>query len=407
MAQRALPPDKCCSTDLKVAKFSYEWTITNLIFRCSTADKCDVVESPEFSCSEADTLRWRLKLCVPAKQSEMVTVELDLLNFDHDAVLRNKFSLLGLHREILLNTNWSKPKRVSMQSAHGSAAGLQLGRVFQYSHTQYTSTAGATVSSVSLMEKSKLLTKTGGFLPDEKLTIFCEINVHNISSAPGTMLPTEPPTPAPEVLNCDLGQQLGSLLETATLSDVTLAAGNEKFKAHKAILSARSPVFRAMFKHDGFKEQQENFVRITDHDPKVVKEMLTFIYTGEAPELKEKAHDLFCIADKYQLERLKQLCEKQLWTDISVKNVVDTLLLAMTHDLIRLKRRCTRFIANHIAEVMKTKEWKKLKSINVELADMFVTITDSAPPTTKSDIAPMNVVSVFMLNTMYNNRMAH
>ena len=160
------------------------------------------------------------------------------------------------------------------------------------------------------------------------------------------------------MLDCDLGQQLGSLLETATLNDVTLAVGNEEIKAHKAVLSARSPVFRAMFKHDGFKEQQENFVQITDHDPKVVKEMLKFIYTGEVPELKEKAHDLFCIADKYQLERLKQLCEKQLWTDIGVKNVVDTLLLAVTHDLIRLKRRCTQFIADHITELMKTEKWK-------------------------------------------------
>ena len=352
----------CCSTDLKVAKFSYEWTITNLRFRCSTVDQRDVVESPEFACSEANTLRWRLKLCIPAKQSELVTIELELLASRDDAVLRNKFSLLGRNREILLDINWSKPKRVSQR--------------------HYT-TFGATVSSVSLMEKSKLLTETEGFLTDEKLTIFCEINVHDTSTTAAVPSWNSAPSPAPEVLDCDLGQQLGSLLETATLSDVTLAVGNEEIKAHKAILSARSPVFRAMFKHDGFKEQQENFVQIMDHDPKVVKEMLKFIYTGEAPKLKEMVHDLFCIADQYQIERLKQLCEKQLWKDIDVKNVVDTLLLAMTHDLIRLKRSCTRFITAHIAEVMKTKEWKKLKSINVELADMFVTITDTAPPTKK------------------------
>ena len=360
----------CCSTDLKVVKFSYEWTITNLRFRCSTVDQRDVVESPEFSCSEADTLRWRLKLCVPAKQSELVTVELELVASRDDVVLRNKFSLLGRNREILLDTNWSKPKRVSHQ------VNRQRHNVF-----------GATVSSVSLMEKSKLLTETEGFLPDEKLTIFCEINVHDTSTTAAVpswnSAPSPAPSPAPEVLDCDLGQQLGSLLEMATLSDVTLAMGNEEIKAHKAILSARSPVFRAMFKHDGFKEQQENLVRITDHDPKAVKEMLKFIYTGEAPKLKEMVHDLFCIADQYQIERLKQLCEKQLWKDIDVKNVVDTLLLAMTHDLIRLKRRCTRFITDHIAEIMKTKEWEKLKSTNVELADMFVTITDTAPPTKK------------------------
>ena len=353
MAQRALPPDKWCSTDLNVAKFSYQWTITNLIFRCSTVDKFDAVESPKFSCSEADTLQWRLKLSIPATQSEMVTVGVILLTSGQDAVLRCKFSLLGRNRGILHETNWSELNRIRRQLC------------------------GVTVS---LMTKVTLF-NTGRFLPDGKLTILCEMNVHDISSATLRANSLAGPSPAPEVLDCDLGQQLGSLLDTATLSDVTLAVGNEEFKAHKAILSARSPVFRAMFKHDGFKEQQENFVQIMDHDPKVVKEMLKFIYTGEVPELKEMVHDLFFIADKYQLERLKQLCEKQLWKDIGVKNVVDTLLLAMTHDLIRLKRSCTRFITDHIAEVMKTKEWEKLKSINVELADVFETITDA--PTAK------------------------
>ena len=189
---------------------------------------------------------------------------------------------------------------------------------------------------------------------------------------------TTVPSPAPKVLDCDLSQQLGALLETTALSDVTLSVGKKEFKAHKAILSARSPVFRAMFRDDSFKEQKENFVQITDHNPKVVEEMLKFIYTGEAPRLKEKAHDLFFIADKYQLERLKQLCEKQLWKDINVKNVVDTLLLAMTHDLIQWKRKCTQFISDHIAEVMKTKEWEKLKPIDVKLADMFLTMTGGA-----------------------------
>ena len=360
---RALPPDKCYSTELKVMKFSYEWAITNLIFRCSTVDELDVI-TREFSCSEAKDLQWRLKLSVPAKQSEMVTVGLELLNSDGNAVIRNKFSLLGRNREILHDTNWSKPKRFSCQ-------GNRVQR-----------NAGVVVSIVSLMAKSSLFTADKGFLPDGKLTIFCEIDVHNIS-IPTRAYQLSTNSPAPAVLDCDLSQQLGFLLEMATLSDVTLAAGKEKFKAHKAILSARSPVFRAMFQPGSFKEQEKNFVQIEGHDPVIVKEMLTFIYTGEVPKLKEKARDLFFIADMYQLERLKQLCENQLWTDINVKNVVDTLLLAMTHDLFQLKRKCTQFITDHIAEVMKTKEWEKLKSANVELADMFLTITGSAPPTKK------------------------
>lgn len=381
---RAIPPDKCCFSDLKVVNFSYEWTITNLIFRCNAVDELDVMESPTFSCFsdlEAESLRWRLKLSVPAKQSEMVNVSLDLDSY-HDVILINKFSLLGRNREILHDTNWSKPKRFNCP-ATGTTISTRRATVHHESYTQrFVSTV-----NVSLMAKSSLFT---GFLPDGKLTIFCEISVHDISTSPiranctpKRRVACREESPPPEVLDCDLSQQLGFLLEMATLSDVTLAAGKEKFKAHKAILSARSPVFRAMFQPGSFKEQEKSFVQIEGHDPIVVKEMLTFIYTGEAPKLKEKAHDLFFIADMYQLERLKQLCKRQLWRDIDVKNVVDTLLLAMTHDLIQLKRKCTHFITDHIAEVMKTKEWEKLKSTNVELADMFLTITGSAPPTKK------------------------
>ena len=382
---RALPPDKCCFSDLKVVNFSYEWTVTNLIFRCNAVDELDVMESPTLSCSdlEAESLRWRLKLSVPAKQSEMVNVSLDLDSY-HDVILINKFSLLGRNREILHDTNWSKPKRFNCPATQSTTTHSTRRATVHY-ELSYTQRFVSTVN-VSLMAKSSLFTADKGFLPDGKLTIFCEISVHDISTSPirANCTPKRhvarcEESPPPEVLDCDLSQQLGFLLETATLSDVTLAAGKEKFKAHKAILSARSPVFRAMFQPGSFKEQKKSFVQIEGHDPIVVKEMLTFIYTGEAPKLKEKAHDLFFIADMYELERLKQLCESELWRDINVKNVVDTLLLAMKHDLIQLKRKCTQFITDHIAEVMKTTEWEKLKSVNVELAEMFLTITGHIP----------------------------
>ena len=137
----------------------------------------------------------------------------------------------------------------------------------------------------------------------------------------------------------------------------------KEFKAHKNILSARSPVFKAMFRHDT-KEHKENRVQIADCNPDTVEEMLQFIYTGEAPRLKEMAHSLFVIADKYQLERLKKMCEGALWEKLDVQNAVDTLLLAITHDLVELKRSCIQFITTHISKVMKTEGWGKLKAMN-------------------------------------------
>lgn len=43
----------------------------------------------------------------------------------------------------------------------------------------------------------------------------------------------------------DLGQQIGKLLESGKGADVTFDVDGETFPAHKLVLAARSPVFRA------------------------------------------------------------------------------------------------------------------------------------------------------------------
>ena len=331
--EKAGPADSWCSTDLQMVNFFYQWTIKNLEFRCVELsppnDANDVIfQSSPFSCGpETKTLQWCLKLTVKkydhrnSARGCNVTVDLCLVSGSRVASIRQRhqLSILGPNGEILHKTMW----------------------INDYEHC--------------LMTKSELFDKAKGFLPDGNLTILCEIDVHEIDKYVHIS--------AGSVPKCELSQHLGSLLETATLSDVTLAVGDKEFKAHKNILSARSPVFRAMFQHDT-KEHKENRVQISDCDPYTVEEMLTFIYTGEAPRLKEMAHSLFVIADKYQLERLKKMCEQALWEKLDVTNAVDTLLLAVTHDLVLLKRSCIRFITTHISKVMKTVGWGKLKTMN-------------------------------------------
>ena len=51
------------------------------------------------------------------------------------------------------------------------------------------------------------------------------------------------------------------LLDTGTLTDVTIKCENRILECHKAILSARSTVFRAMFQHD-MRESKSNEIHI-------------------------------------------------------------------------------------------------------------------------------------------------
>ena len=103
---------------------------------------------------------------------------------------------------------------------------------------------------------------------------------------------------AVKVQESNLAPQLGNLIDTGLLSDVSLTlADKTDFKAHKAILAARSPVFRAMFEHE-MEERKNGRVQISDVESDVFKEMLQFVYTGKTSKLEEMAPELLAAADK-------------------------------------------------------------------------------------------------------------
>ena len=181
--------------------------------------------------------------------------------------------------------------------------------------------------------------KDGDLLPNDTLTITYEIEVllgyENRTVTSGNT----------EDLQCILGSDLMSLLKGGAYSDVTVIAGKMTFKAHKAILTARSPVFRAMFEND-MTEAAENCVEITDIDPKAVQEMLSYMYTGTAPKV-DKIAALLQAADKYDLKQLKAICEKELISQLSEENVSETFKLADRYSATQLKAKCTGFMAIH------------------------------------------------------------
>ena len=110
------------------------------------------------------------------------------------------------------------------------------------------------------------------------------------------------------------------------MSDFQIKCGDETLDAHKAILSARSPVFGRMFASE-MTEKKDKHVEIKELSGgvAVVKEMLAFIYTGscsvtkENPDLELTA-DLLKAAERYQLESLKTMCGGILASKATAKN---------------------------------------------------------------------------------------
>lgn len=68
----------------------------------------------------------------------------------------------------------------------------------------------------------------------------------------------------------NIGQQFGQLLESGKGSDVNFEVNGEVFAAHKLILAARSPVFRAQL-FGPMKDQNTQCIKVEDMEAPVFK----------------------------------------------------------------------------------------------------------------------------------------
>lgn len=86
--------------------------------------------------------------------------------------------------------------------------------------------------------------------------------------------------------------------------------------------------------------------------------MLLYIYSDKLPEVYEvmgsspmctfivMVQHLLAVADLYNLDRLKLLCESKLCEELNTDTVATTLALADQHHCPQLKAMCLKFAAN-------------------------------------------------------------
>ncbi|KAK5100239.1 hypothetical protein LTR70_001773 [Exophiala xenobiotica] len=71
-----------------------------------------------------------------------------------------------------------------------------------------------------------------------------------------------------------------SILSTGEFSDFEIKCGGYVFKAHKSILSCRSPFFKAAVSN-GMRESFESKIELPEDEPEVVARALIYLYTGK------------------------------------------------------------------------------------------------------------------------------
>ncbi|CAF4880839.1 unnamed protein product [Pieris macdunnoughi] len=93
---------------------------------------------------------------------------------------------------------------------------------------------------------------------------------------------------------------LGRMLESGALSDVTLSANGVSLKAHRLVLAACSQYFEQIFKD----VEDNTVVVILDCDASDLRQLLTFMYTGEVTAARKNLPSLLRLAQSLQVSGL-------------------------------------------------------------------------------------------------------
>ena len=325
-------------TQMQTVKFKFTWTIHNFSF-CEE-ENGDELSSPLFSAGSNEELKWRI-LAYPYGRDDYenhLSLFLNLVSCYEQSevtavVTKYEFSILNCKGE---KTNCvGETARFAQDSADNTVWS--------------ENTSWGVWGFADFIKLDFLLNKSNGLLPDDNLTVLCEgtaavnrVSIPGFSSGPQVGL-----------FDSSLSDDFCSLFENQEFSDVILSVGSKDLLAHKAVLAARSAVFAAMFKCE-MNESKQNRVDIVDIEYSVVKEMLTYIYTGKSPNLATMAEDLLAAADKYDLGVLKKMCETFLLSLLTVENAVDLMVLADMHCAKLLKALAIQFINKHVKDVMLT-----------------------------------------------------
>ncbi|XP_071697031.1 BTB/POZ and MATH domain-containing protein 2-like [Rutidosis leptorrhynchoides] len=191
--------------------------------------------------------------------------------------------------------------------------------------------------------------ETSDYLKEDCLMVKCTVGVvKSCTNAPQIFRLSSPPS--------DISQHFGHLFESGELTDVNLEVDGEVFRAHKLVLAARSPVFKAQL-FGPMKDDNTDTIIVREIQSSVFKALLHFIYWDKLPDMEEftglssqwastlMAQHLLAAADMYGIERLVFLCETKLCDDVAINTVAATLALAEQHHCYKLKSVCLKFVA--------------------------------------------------------------
>lgn len=134
------------------------------------------------------------------------------------------------------------------------------------------------------------------------------------------------------------------------LCDVVLVVGAKKIYAHRVILSACSPYFRAMFTGE-LAESRQTEVVIRDIDERAMELLIDFAYTSQITVEEGNVQTLLPAACLLQLAEIQEACCEFLKRQLDPSNCLGIRAFADTHSCRELLRIADKFTQHNFQEV--------------------------------------------------------
>lgn len=184
-------------------------------------------------------------------------------------------------------------------------------------------------------------------------------------------------------------------------ADVTFLVGEDEviIKAHRAVLSARSAYFKAMFREDNMMIENRNGIIRTPHEPTLFHKLLEFIYTDTIKDLdtciSEEIVELIILANEYVLDDLRIRCERYSPRILTLDNIGKLLLLSNQHNASLLKMECGKFVTANKELLASDVNFRQEIEANPELGLILFELT--------LEKIPENVFGFEKSNDMYTS----
>lgn len=146
------------------------------------------------------------------------------------------------------------------------------------------------------------------------------------------------------------------------LCEVVIVVNGKQFYAHRNVLAASSPYFRAMFSSN-MKEHLENKPVILENiTAEIMEELLNFIYTGNIKITPFNVKDFVSASNYLLMTSLKETCVSFMKSMLNPSNCLGIEAAAFKFDCSALKNTANRYVYDNFVAVSQTDEFKLLSA---------------------------------------------